>query len=215
MTKSATENTNIVIETINNIEFKANKKSSNFYIKNEDGKFERVKSAEFAERKKEAANAEAEGLSEIIDETSTIDLSNVRHFLAVDMKNQVKVEDADIYEMSCGKRKYNKNHVYLAESIARVHGVMLMLSINRINGHRVFKFIGDFGNIQAAIEEINFTWSKLNTMVAESKVDGTNETLDSLTPLWLHLNKELYKDIDAIVEQVMASAGVMILDLGW
>lgn len=176
---------NIVIETLNGIEFKVNTKSSNYYIK-ENGKFVRVKVAEFTKRKVEAFTAEC-------DKVEVSEPTDSDKMVLVDLNKMSVVSDVESYEISCKRKKYIPNQVYLGKSIAQKHGVLFVLSKKRINGMRIFKFVGDFEKIQSAISEFNKNWN----IICNTAKD--NDEMSTLSFDMINSNKSEYKNIDDIV----------------
>jgi hypothetical protein len=173
-------NSNITIETVNGIEFKTNKSSSNYYIKEIGGKFIRVKVAEFTDRKElEIRNGNPEDYS---------------HFILVDIAKTARIEDCESYELSIRRKQYNRNHVYLSESISRKFGVLFTLTTKRVNGHRLYHFFGPLENIEAVIIEINSIYSGIR------KTTNIDNEIRKMILTEINKNRKIYQNIDIITK---------------
>ena len=179
---------NITIETINGIEFKANKKSSNYYIKEDGGKFVRVKVADFN------ARMDAEKTTEVVEDYS--------HFILVDLAANVKIEDCESFELSVRRKQYNRNHVYLSESISRKHGVLFTLTKKRANGQRMYRFFGSLENIHRAVVEINTRNNEIKEI--------TNDNLEARKIILADIakNRKTYQNIDEITTAFVSNRGI-------
>lgn len=198
------KNEMIEIIKINNIIFKKNKKSSNFYIKEDDGKFVRVKSAEYKARiKKEndavaliqAKGAEHNAQNKVNFAKKIINVlpsnNTLCKFVIVDLFDEIQLP---AIEISCGKKTYNKAHVCLADAIARKHGVQLILNRKKINGNRVYKFIGEMDAARDAIEEFNDNKKISNIMHKINTLIFFQQNIDDITKICLKARKTMLLD---------------------
>lgn len=194
----------IEINTINGIEFKANKKSSNYYIKENGGKFERVKVAEFRIRMEEEQKNEEKKNTTVVETTKSD--NDFTHFILLETNKFTKIENVESFEMSILRRKYERNFVYLMDSIARKHGVLFALTTNRVNGQRAYKFFGKFDKFVDIISE----YTTVVTAVRENAMTNNEEV--AYVKRLISKNAKEYKNIDHLTVAFLKNRGTTAIN---